>query len=80
MPAAIPIFAAVAAAVVTSVMTPKPKSPTMPTPDAPTPMPDAQEQDAAKTASIQDSIARRGRASTILTDQNNIGTGTTLGG
>lgn len=65
-PAAAPVAAA--PAVTAPVVTP-------PTP-APIPLPDDQAVQASKTKSIADQIARRGRASTILTNQ----TSDTLGG
>lgn len=51
-----------------------PKRPDLPPPIA---MPDPQAQEAARQKAIADQIARRGRASTILTDSSGAGT---LGG
>jgi hypothetical protein len=63
---------AAASAGVTKLLAPKP--PTIP---GATPMPDLQAQDEARKRSIAEQMARRGRASTILTDAPTSGT---LGG
>lgn len=54
---------AVGSAAVSSLLAPK-----MPALPKPTPMPDPQAQEAARKKSLLEQTARRGRASTILTD------------
>lgn len=79
MPAAIPIIAAVAGAVVSSALAPKPQSAPAQAPQpmqmpqsqntGPTVMPGANDKSIAEAQrrSVADQVARRGRASTILT-------------
>ena len=79
---AIGVASAAAGAVISSVLAPSPKTPTLPAApvaSTPTTMPttDSSAVQAAQTKALQDQIATRGRASTILSQ-----TGTTdkLGG
>lgn len=80
MPALIPIAASVAAAVVSRALAPKP--PKAPEPLAPPkpevmPLPDDLAAQQAKRKSLAEQITRRGRASTILTEQSDkLGAGT----
>ena len=77
MPAAIlPALITAAGTVLSTVLAPKPKAPTAAAVAAPTRLPGDAERDAAKRNSLLEQQQRKGRASTILTDN----TSDSLGG
>lgn len=61
------------------MMAPKQSAPQAPTLTSPTAMPGEAETKAAERASIAEQLRRRGRASTVLTDQTGSGTTDKLG-
>lgn len=73
-----PVLGAAAGTVLNSMLSPSPQTPAVPTIAPPTGMPDPQAQIQAQQKSIAAQIARRGRASTILT-QDQGGAGNKLG-
>lgn len=73
-----PIMGAVAGTALNSMLSPNPQAPAIPTLAPATGMPDPQAQIQAQQKSIAAQIARRGRASTILT-QDQGGAGNKLG-
>ena len=73
------IVSGLAASVLSSVLTPNQSGPAAPQLTPPTPMPGEAETKAAERASIAEQLRRRGRASTVLTDQTGAGTTDKLG-
>lgn len=66
------LIGGVAASAITGALAPKQGAPAAPAPTLtpPTPMPGSTETKAAERASIAEQLRRRGRASTVLTDQS----------